>query len=229
MDNGPTSIFDSYESDFKQITSSIKAKLDGEAKEQTGEARKATLRRVDMEIEEADEIISQMQIEAGTLPSSVRSQCEARVRSSKTELSKLRGQTKELHQTASRAELMGNRTSFAASAASLDDFDNNSQRTRLLNGTQTLADSSRRLEDSHRIALETEDIGADILRNLQSQREGIIRTRDTLQEADVGISKASGTLKGMIRRMYQQRVVTGAIIAVLLLLIGIILWSKLSG
>jgi len=87
---------------------------------------------------------------------------------------------------------------------------------------------NNRLEDSHRIALETEDVGADILRNLQVQREGIVRTRDILQEADSGITKASGTLKGMIRRMYQQRVVTGAIIGVLLLLIGIIVWEKLS-
>lgn len=34
--DGPTSLFDSYESDFKQIVSSIKGKLDGEAKEQKG-------------------------------------------------------------------------------------------------------------------------------------------------------------------------------------------------
>lgn len=36
MDNSPTSLFDSYESDFKQIISSIKGKLDGDAKEQKG-------------------------------------------------------------------------------------------------------------------------------------------------------------------------------------------------
>lgn len=76
---------------------------------------------------------------------------------------------------------MGSKASFAASTNSLDDFDGNSQRTRLLQGTSTLADSSRRLEDSHRIALETEDVGADILRNLHMQREGIIRTRDTVR------------------------------------------------
>lgn len=87
---------------------------------------------------------------------------------------------KELHLTATRAELLGNKTAYGGSTNSLDDFDGNSQRTRLLQGTQTLADSTRRLEDSHRIALETEDVGADILRNLQVQREGIIRTRDTV-------------------------------------------------
>lgn len=36
MDGGPTALFDSYESDFKQIVSSIRTKLDGDVKDQTG-------------------------------------------------------------------------------------------------------------------------------------------------------------------------------------------------
>lgn len=55
-----------------------------------------------------------------------------------------------------------------------------SARTRLLAGTETLQDGSRRLENAHRIALETEDVGADILRNLRGQREQIEHTRDTV-------------------------------------------------
>lgn len=73
------------------------------------------------------------------------------------------------------------------------------QRQRLLQGNQTLSDSTRRLEDSHRVALETEDLGAGILSNLRGQREQIENTRDTLYRADNSIDKASGTLKQMIR------------------------------
>lgn len=77
MDTSPTALFDSYEQDFNQILSSVRSKLDGDAKDQKGggyytmisvhpqrndhvcqaEQRKATLRRVDMEVEEADEIV----------------------------------------------------------------------------------------------------------------------------------------------------------------------------
>lgn len=40
MDQSPTSLFDSYESDFKQIIASIREKLDGDAKgEQAGTSR----------------------------------------------------------------------------------------------------------------------------------------------------------------------------------------------
>lgn len=36
MDNSPTSLFDSYEQDFKQIISSIREKVEGEGKNERG-------------------------------------------------------------------------------------------------------------------------------------------------------------------------------------------------
>ncbi len=57
MDNSPTALFDSYEADFKQIVHSISDKLDGDAKDVQGEQRKAALRRVEMELDEADEMV----------------------------------------------------------------------------------------------------------------------------------------------------------------------------
>lgn len=81
MDSSPTSLFDSYSQDFEQIISSIRDKLEGEAgKNESGgtfyilptilfhkyrmhaiqictEQRKASLRRVEMELDEADEMV----------------------------------------------------------------------------------------------------------------------------------------------------------------------------
>ena len=61
-----------------------------------------------------------------------------------------------------------------------DPYGENSDRTRLLAGTQSLEESTRRLENSQRVALETEDIGSDILRSLRVQREQIEHSRDML-------------------------------------------------
>lgn len=36
MDNSPTALFDSYEQDFQQIISSIREKLEGDAKDERG-------------------------------------------------------------------------------------------------------------------------------------------------------------------------------------------------
>lgn len=62
------------------------------------------------------------------------------------------------------------------------DFDASTmdQRQRLLSGTERLGQSSRRLEDSHRLALETEGIGINILSTLKGQRETMVRARDTV-------------------------------------------------
>jgi len=54
------------------------------------------------------------------------------------------------------------------------------QRQRLLRGTDVLERGSRRLADSTRLAMETEDIGANILQDLQRQREQIEHSRDTV-------------------------------------------------
>jgi vesicle transport through interaction with t-SNAREs protein 1 len=62
-----------------------------------------------------------------------------------------------------------------------DDPSAYSARTRLLAGTQTLEEGSKRLDNAQRVAMETENVGADILRNLRGQREQIEHTRDTVR------------------------------------------------
>jgi len=54
------------------------------------------------------------------------------------------------------------------------------QQTRLLSATDQLTDGQRRLEQSQRVALETEGLGTGILENLRGQRDSLIRTRDTV-------------------------------------------------
>ncbi|KAI0033865.1 vesicle transport v-SNARE protein N-terminus-domain-containing protein [Vararia minispora EC-137] len=220
----PTALFDSYEQDFQQIVASIRDKLDGDADAPSAEQKKAALRRVEMELDEADEMVSQMEIEIQGIPQSIRAQYQSRIKSAKAELARHKKASKDAHGALARADLLGRR---ATSPYSSENGGENDDRARLLAGTGLLEDGSRRLAESQRIALETEEQGADILRNLRGQREQIENARDTLRTADSSIDRASGTLKKMIRRMYQQRVVTAAIVVVLVLVIAIILWEKL--
>ncbi|KAI5115269.1 hypothetical protein M0805_001638 [Coniferiporia weirii] len=226
MDNSPTALFDSYEQDFQQIAASIRAKLDGDGAAERGEQRKASLRRVEMELDEADEMVSQMEIELQGMPQSIKGPYSTRAKSAKTALTTLKKRAREAHAQGARAELLSDVGGSPFRDA--EDGGVSGDRARLLSGTQLLEGGSRRLQDAQRIALETEDQGADILRDLRRQREQIENARDTLHTADTSIDRASGTLKKMIRRMYQQRIVTAAIIAVLVILIAVILWEKLS-
>ncbi|RIA82023.1 vesicle transport v-SNARE protein N-terminus-domain-containing protein [Glomus cerebriforme] len=191
-------LFESYENDFTQVSASIGVKINNTIPSQAGEKRKATIRAAEREIEEAEEIVSQMEMELLNLPQSIRSRFQAKTRTHKSDLDKLKRDLKRASSRVSgptdREELLAGANGTDLDSASMD------QRARLLTGTERLADSSRRLQDSHRIALETETIGANVLEDIRRQREQILHSRNTLMEADSYIDKAQRTLKGMARR-----------------------------
>ncbi|KAF8735031.1 hypothetical protein AX14_002845 [Amanita brunnescens Koide BX004] len=222
MNSSPTALFDSYNNDFQHFIFTIQDKLEGDASND----RAGVLRRVDMDLDEADEMVSQMELELQSVPQSKRPLYQSKLRDAKNELLRFKKLAKEARSRAARVDLLS--SSQDPPPPSDDPYASTTDRTQLLAGTALLEDGSRRLQDSYRIALETENQGADILMNLRSQREQIEHARNTLQTADTAIDRAAGTLKKMIRRMYQQRVVTAAIILVLVLLIVVIIWEKLS-
>ncbi|CAG8779385.1 4751_t:CDS:2 [Cetraspora pellucida] len=200
-------LFESYEHDFNQISQSISAKITSTIPSQSGEKRKVTVRATEREIDEADEIIGQMEMEVLNLQPSTRTRLQAKMRNYKSTLEKLKRDLKKASANDSgptdRDELLAGASATDLDSASLD------QRARLLNGTERLADSSRRLQESHRIALETETIGANLM------------------EADSYIDKAQRTLKGMTRRMQTNRMLTASIILVLVALILFVIYVKL--
>jgi len=230
MESSPTALFETYEQDFQQFIETIKDKLEGDGQnEQSNEQRKASLRRAEMELDEADEMVSQMEIELQGIPQSLRPKYQSRLSAAKADLARYKKLSKDIFAQSARSELLSSRTNPGGDFPSSDDpYGSNSDRTRLLAGTAMLEDGTKRLQESQRIALETENQGADILNNLRGQREQIEHSRYTLQTADISIERATGTLKRMIMRMYQQRAITAAIIIVLTLLIGVIIWEKLS-
>ena len=97
----------------------------------------------------------------------------------------------------------------------------------VLQQTERFQGSSRRLLNTHRLALESEQSGISTLAELRRQREVIRHTRDTLGEADGYIEKAQRTLRGMARRVATNKVITGGIVVVLVLMIVLILFIKL--
>ncbi|GMK55107.1 hypothetical protein CspeluHIS016_0201630 [Cutaneotrichosporon spelunceum] len=229
MDNSPAALFENYDDDLQQLVAGLKGKLEGDVQTLRGEPRKAALKKVSDDLDEAEEIISQMELEIPSMPVSIRKAFQERLAASKASVDKVTKQVRDLRASTQREELLSGAGGWSDDPYTDDDPSAFSARTRLLAGTEMLSTSSQRLDNAQRVALETEDVGADILRNLRGQREQIEHTRDTLTGADASIDRAAGTLKKMIHKMYQQKVVTGAIIAVLVLLIILVLWSKIRG
>ncbi|KAK1236722.1 t-SNARE VTI1 [Marasmius sp. AFHP31] len=143
--------------------------------------------------------VSQMDIEIQGIPQSLRTKYQARLREAKQELARYKAQSKEVNAKLARSSLLSS-SSRPGYTSSDEPYGPTSDRTRLLAGTAMLEDGSKRLQESQRIALETEEQGADILMNLRVQREQIENSRNTLEIANTSVDRASNTLKGMIRR-----------------------------
>ncbi|RKP38507.1 t-SNARE [Dimargaris cristalligena] len=201
--NAGSDLFESYEQDYITLAQDISKSIHSLIPSATGDGKKQQIKTAQRQIEEADEILGQMEIEVFNTPFSIRSRLQARLRSYRTDLDQFRRDLKKAAagHNQERQELFGDRTG-GSSAFSPSDLDGAAmdQRTRLLAGTERLNDSSRRLQDSHVLALETETVGAGILADLRTQREQIMHTRDTLMEADSHIDKAQRTIKAMARR-----------------------------
>ncbi|BGP30735.1 t-SNARE VTI1 [Rhodotorula toruloides] len=232
-----SSVFMEYETDLTTVLQGVADKLSGESASVRGEERRALLRRVERELEEADEIVEQMEIEMQTADAMEKQEMLSKLRAHKLALGRHKADLKALSSSADRDDLLGGSSGRADHVAiEMDDRSDSpslgqaqAQRVRLMSATDKLADGQRRLEDSQRIALETEDVGAGILRDLRTQRDTLEHSRDTLYEADGSIDRASNTLRKMIRTAYQQKAVSYAIVGLLVLLILYVLASKLSG
>lgn len=121
-----------------------------------------------------------MEIEIQGIPQSIRPSYQARIKAAKADLQRFKKLSKDLHAQISRSDLLS-RSPAAGVPTSDEPYGQTTDRTRLLAGTALLEDGSRRLMESQRIALETEDQGADILRSLRGQREQIQNARDTVR------------------------------------------------
>ena len=129
-----------------------------------------------------------MEIEIQGIPQSIRPSYQTRLRTAKGDLQRFKKLLKDVNSQIARSDLLS-RSPMGTPTS--DEPYGSSDRTRLLAGTELLEDGSRRLLDSQRIALETEEQGADILRSLRSQREQIQNSRDTVCFCDCILEDAS--------------------------------------
>ena len=123
-----------------------------------------------------------MEIEIQGIPQSLKAQYASRIKAAKSDLQRYKKASKDMHAQLARSDLLSSSTRPGMGPPTSDEpYGSSTDRTRLLAGTALLEDGSRRLMESQRIALETEEQGADILRSLRGQREQIQNARDTVR------------------------------------------------
>jgi len=216
-------LFSNYEAELKLVQADLNQKLD-QIPELTGEQRKASIRQAERALDEAKELLDQMNLEKSNIPSATRNKVNMRFRNYQTDIDQLKRKLKSLSDD--RKALFGDR--YTDDPSDPNDV-HLEQRQQLLSGTERLDRSSQRLQESQRIALETEEIGAGVLGDLHVQRQTIQHTREGLLESEGYVDRSVKTLRGMARRMATNRIITIAIITVLVLLIIGVIYSKFHG
>jgi len=193
-----TELFGSYEAEFKLVQADLTQKLE-QVPELSGEPRKAALSQAERALEEASELLEQMQLEKQNVPSGARTKLNQRLRNYTTDVDAYKRRLRSLADD--RAALFGGSRyrddpgmGGGPSDVQLE------QRQQLLAGTDRLDRSTQRLKASQALANETEAIGANTLADLHRQRETIQHTTDVLLESEGYVDRSVKTLRGMARR-----------------------------
>ncbi|XP_041363564.1 vesicle transport through interaction with t-SNAREs homolog 1A-like [Gigantopelta aegis] len=208
------SLLDSYEQQYSSVTADITFHI-GQISTNHGAEKQTNIRQADKLFDEASELLEQMDLEVQELEARDRQKYTTRVKSYKAELLKLQADMKKakLGIDANRDELFGD-----------DTHDSEDMRTRLLDNSELLERSSRNLEHGYRAAVETEQMGAQIMDDLHKQRQTIGRSRNRLEEMNTNLGKSSRVLSGMMKRIIQNRVLMLGIVLILLIVISLAIY-----
>ncbi|XP_036121518.1 vesicle transport through interaction with t-SNAREs homolog 1A isoform X4 [Molossus molossus] len=197
-----SSDFEGYEQDFAVLTAEITSKI-ARVPRLPPDEKKQMVANVEKQLEEAKELLEQMDLEVREIPPQSRGMYSNRMRSYKQEMGKLETDFKRSRIAYSdevRNELLGDDGNSSENQL----IKLREERAHLLDNTERLERSSRRLEAGYQIAVETEQIGQEVLENLSHDREKIQRARERLRETDANLGKSSRVLTGMLRR-YSRR------------------------
>ena len=197
-------VFENLENDLEDLFDQLEVVLDGIKRSNGGQQDE--LRRFRGDLVQARRSIERMENEAKKAPGQFRGQMLEKVRMFREKSALMQ---KELNKAAK--SVVTNPMSTASTNASAQDV---------------IQSTSQSLTRSHRVALETEDVGAEILSDLGVQRETLERTRVRLQETDAELSRSRRILRKMYFGVLQNKALLIVIILVEICILGAVIYDK---
>ncbi|KAL0442268.1 UNVERIFIED_CONTAM: Vesicle transport v-SNARE 13 [Sesamum radiatum] len=238
-------VFDSYERQYCELSANLSKKITS-ANLLDGEQKKQKISEVVGGFEDGEALIRKMDLEARSLPPSVKTMLLAKLREYKTDLNNLKTDVKRVTSAntnqAARDELLESGIADTSMVIPLDNFctvgvyqllnlgssTSADQRARLLMSTERLNQSSDRIRESRKVMLETEELGVSILQDLHQQRQSLLHANNTLHGVDDNIGKSKKVLSNMSRRMNRNKWIIVGIITILIIAILLVLYFKLT-
>jgi len=216
-------LFANYEQDFRDVFGSLEGHL-RTIPNLSNDHKLSEIKKAENDITDAEDILQSMNLNARNvsgLPGQKLTQkikeYEAKVAASKKELRRMETTVTSMVE---REALMGGAVLGTELTTSID------QRERLLTGTEKLHRSNATLLEARRTAEATVETGANILSNLESQRETMERSLGRIGEINSKLAQSSRILSAMARRVATNKLIMAAIVLVLVGAIALIVWLK---
>ncbi|KAJ9585134.1 hypothetical protein L9F63_003086 [Diploptera punctata] len=211
------SLMENYEQQYAVLTADITAKI-GKLSNSHGVDKKTLVLDVERHMEEAQELLEQMELEVREVEATSRPRLRTRVDSYRAELGRLSEEFMKVRSPPFQDGFFGQDELFGGGESMKEE-----QKLRLLDNTERLESIGYQLPLGYRIAFQTEQIGSEILQELYSQRETIQKSRSRLREADAELGRSSRILSGMMLRSVQHRIILlcVAVVFIIVIIVGI--------
>ncbi|KAK4403029.1 Vesicle transport v-SNARE 12 [Sesamum angolense] len=164
-------VYEGYERQYCELSASLSRKCNSAAALPDGEKKKQEVSELQAGLDDADVLIRKMDLEARSLQPSLKATLLAKLREYKSDLNKLKREVKKL----AMPNQPGHEELLESGMAGMHEASAN-QRDRLAMSTESLNQSTDRLRESRRAALETEELGVSILEDLHQQRETLLHS-----------------------------------------------------
>eukprot|EP00053_Salpingoeca_punica_P006536 m.61676 g.61676 ORF g.61676 m.61676 type:complete len:218 (+) comp13736_c1_seq1:190-843(+) len=204
----------SYEKDFAILIADITRRTTT-IPDLDGETKKNEIKNANRDIQEAKELLEQMEIDVADVPGAQRATVRANVQ-------KYRNTLADAEKALRKASIAQSSSADARDELFAYEGSSSDQREALISNTDRLDRAGNRLKEGSRMARETEEIAIGIMDNLNTQRETIQRSRGRLGKADDGLTKSNRILNSIIVRAKQNKVVAFLIIFIAIGLIILI-------
>uniref|UniRef100_A0AAV1V2F7 Vesicle transport v-SNARE N-terminal domain-containing protein n=1 Tax=Peronospora matthiolae TaxID=2874970 RepID=A0AAV1V2F7_9STRA len=142
-------------------------------------------------------------------------------RAMQTKINLYREELQGLIRDVERAQLMAQKDKVASSSAG----NHMSQYERLVKNNDRLTMSTKKLEETHRIVAETEEVGISVLDTMAQQRETLLGTHEKVRETGAMTTEARRVLQRMTRRIITNTIVLYTTIFALIVTICYVLYA----
>jgi len=222
-------LFNNYDQEFIRLSQTITRQI-AEIPTLHGDRKINALTSAQKNVDEAHEVLTQMALEISSLPSiATKKDLQNKYKQYDNDFKKMQKDLKvsrtALPKDGGRDQLIGN----SSLGGDLTAVGSGQDRDKLLSGTDKLQDTSSKIKQAQMTIISTQEVGAGIMQNLDTQTDTLQHTRDNLTNADTFLNNTRRLLSGMGRRAQTNKLILACIILVLLTAIGLILYFSFSG